>query len=67
MGDFKYCPAAAGNGADRQAAGVFSAGKDVPGAGAAGGMGAALMAFLGAELKNGQNYQKDAESAAVRS
>ncbi|MCW0135353.1 glycerate kinase [Escherichia coli] len=25
--------------------------KDVPGAGAAGGMGAALMAFLGAELK----------------
>lgn len=26
MGDFKYCPAAAGNGADRQAAGVFSAG-----------------------------------------
>ena len=28
MGDFKYCPAAAGNGADRQAAGVFSAGED---------------------------------------
>ena len=27
--------------------------KDVPGAGAAGGMGAALMAFLGAELKSG--------------
>lgn len=27
--------------------------KQVPGAGAAGGMGAALMAFLGAELKSG--------------
>ena len=27
--------------------------KNVPGAGAAGGMGAALMAFLGAELKSG--------------